>query len=235
MIHLRTCADDTLSLNPGLKQKIIDMTLEKVFEYRETCKNDMNKQIDIQKFFVNTKHPEFKRYYNLITGVKIPAAVAADTPAAPPTPAPGGEEEFHDADGEPFDLEIEDTDKTMKWIKERATAFCNFQKDTGDNTLAVPIEGKSRKDFFLELVLACMLILETTLCHTALKLIMYHLVHSVVEYHQNHDLYVQLLEHNETKIEQYLEIDPQKKEKLDILMQQRESCMEVLKVLRDSD
>jgi dynamin 1-like protein len=235
-IYLRKCADDSLSLNPNLKQKIVDMTMEKVFEYRETCKNDMNKQIDIQKYFVNTSHPEFKRYHNLITGIKVAIPdPAAPIPAPVTSPVGTGEEVFHDADAEPEDLETEDADKTVKWIKERATAFCHFQRDTGDKTLAVPIEAKSRKDFFLELVLAYMLILETSLCHTALKLIMFHLNHNVVEYHENHDLYVQLLENNETKIEQYLEIDPQKKEKLDVLMQQQESCVEVLKVLRDSD
>jgi len=232
-IHLRACADETLSLNPMLKQKIVDMTLEKVFEFREICKADMNKQIDIQKFYINVKHPEFNRYHNLINGVRVPATDAVADAAAPTsTTAAGGEEEFHDADE---DLANEDSDQTMKWIKERATAFCHFQKGTGEKTLTVPIEGKSRKDFFLELVLAYMLILETSLCHTVMKLIMYHLVHSVVDYHENHDLYVQLLEQNETKIEQYLEIDPQKKEKLDVLMQQRDSCVEVLKVLRDSD
>ena len=224
--YMRKCAEETLSPVPNLKQKVLDNTTEKVFQFRDLCKDDMNRHIDVQKSFVNTGHPEFRRYYNLINGLKNELVTG---------------EVFHDAStGEenklPFLFDDEHSDKNIKWVKERANAFCFFQKDVGEiDILAVPIAIDKRKDFFLELVLAYMLILETSLCHSGLQLVMYHLIENVVQYHDNHDLYAVILDNNESEIEEYLEIDAYKQEKLDSLLQNQESCKEILKVLRDAN
>ena len=99
----------------------------------------------------------------------------------------------------------------------------------------VPFERKSRREFFLEIVLAYMLILETILYDTGVKLIMYHLVHNVITFHERADMYVELVENTPEKIDSLLEIDEFKREKLESLLEQRKSCIDVLQVLRESN
>lgn len=239
--YLRKCADDTLSLVPNLKQKIIEMSSEKVSEFRELCKEDMNRNIDIQKTFINYGHPEFQRYENLLKGK---STIKFDTDSHKEQ-----DEEFKDAEnGEEngkdeiegrehyYTFDEDDSDKNIKWIKQKANAFIHFQKDiVNKRKLGVPFDTKSRKDFFLEIVLAYMLILETILYDTGIKLIMYHLVHNVINFHQGPDMFVALIENTGEKINEFLQIDEYKREKLENLLEQRESYHDVLKVLRDSD
>ena len=101
--------------------------------------------------------------------------------------------------------------------------------------IGVPFEAKSRREFFLEIVLAYMLILETILYDTGVKLIMYHLVHNIIIFHEGADIYVELAENTSEKIDSLLEIDEYKREKLESLLEERESCIDVLHVLRESN
>ena len=87
----------------------------------------------------------------------------------------------------------------------------------------------------MEIVLAYMLILETILHDAGVKLIMYHLVHNVMSYHEGAELYVELVENASEKIDSLLEIDECKQDKLESLLEQRENCIDVLQVLRESN
>ena len=127
--YLRKCAEETLTLVPNLKQKVMEMASDKVVQLREMCKEDMNRNIDIQKHFINYGHPEFQRYENLLRGkgeMKMEQLEkdTADTEDDVNNNIPEHHYQFGD----------EDTNQTIKWIKERANAFIHFQKDIADRS-----------------------------------------------------------------------------------------------------
>ena len=125
--YLRKCAEETLALVPNLQQKVIEMASDKVVQLREMCKEDINRNIDIQKHFINYGHPGFQRYENLLRsqgkiGLNQLQRDTADTE----------DDENNYIPGQHYQFDDEDTNQTMKWIKERANAFTHFQKDTPD-------------------------------------------------------------------------------------------------------
>ena len=127
--YLRKCAEETLTLVPNLKQNVMEMASDKVVQLREMCKEDMNRNIDIQKHFINYGHPEFQRYENLLRGkgeMKMEQLEkdTADTEDDVNNNIPEHHYQFGD----------EDTNQTIKWIKERANAFIHFQKDIADRS-----------------------------------------------------------------------------------------------------
>ena len=127
--YLRKCAEETLTLVPNLKQKVMEMASDKVVQLREMCKEDMNRNIDIQKHFINYGHPEFQRYENLLRGkgeMKM-EQLERDT-------ADTEDDENNNIPEHHYQFGDEDTNQTIKWIKERANAFIHFQKDIADRS-----------------------------------------------------------------------------------------------------
>ena len=127
--YLRECAEETLTLVPNLKQKVIEMASDKVVQLREMCKVDMNRNIDIQKHFINYGHPEFQRYENLLRGkgTMEMEQLQKDT-------ADTEDDENNNMPEHHYQFDDDDTNRTMKWIKERANAFIHFQKDIADKS-----------------------------------------------------------------------------------------------------
>ena len=127
--YLRECAEEALALVPNLKQKVIEMVSDKVVQLREICKEDINRNIDIQKHFINYGHPEFKRYENLLRrkgkmGMEQLQKDTADTK----------DDENNNMPEQHYQFDDEDQSQEMKWIKERANAFTHFQKDIPDRS-----------------------------------------------------------------------------------------------------
>ena len=44
--------------------------LKKVDDFRRSCAEDMKRQIEVQKTYINSSHPDFERYQKLIIGKK---------------------------------------------------------------------------------------------------------------------------------------------------------------------
>ena len=137
--YLRECAEETLTLVPNLKQKVIEMASDKVIQLREMCKEDMNRNIDIQKHFINYGHPEFQRYENLLRGKGTMEMEQLQKDATN-----SEDDENNNLPEQYCQFDDEDTNQTIKWIKERANAFIHFQKDVADKSKL----GKGNTDHF---------------------------------------------------------------------------------------
>ena len=137
--YLRECAEETLTLVPNLKQKVIEMASDKVIQLREMCKEDMNRNIDIQKHFINYGHPEFQRYENLLRGKGTVEMEQLQKDATN-----SEDDENNNLPEQYCQFDDEDTNQTIKWIKERANAFIHFQKDVADKSKL----GKGNTDHF---------------------------------------------------------------------------------------
>ena len=137
--YLRECAEETLTLVPSLKQKVIEMASDKVIQLREMCKEDMNRNIDIQKHFINYGHPEFQRYENLLRGKGTMEMEQLQKDATN-----SEDDENNNLPEQYCQFDDEDTNQTIKWIKERANAFIHFQKDVADKSKL----GKGNTDHF---------------------------------------------------------------------------------------
>ena len=137
--YLRECAEETLTLVPNLKQKVIEMASDKVIQLREMCKEDMNRNINIQKHFINYGHPEFQRYENLLRGKGTMEMEQLQKDATN-----SEDDENNNLPEQYCQFDDEDTNQTIKWIKERANAFIHFQKDVADKSKL----GKGNTDHF---------------------------------------------------------------------------------------
>ncbi len=66
--------------------------MKKVDEFRESCLDDIKRQIEVQKIFINSSHPDFDHYKRMITGSKNKADNPEDDGAEDEGDRSGGDD-----------------------------------------------------------------------------------------------------------------------------------------------
>ena len=66
--------------------------MKKVDEFRESCLDDIKRQIEVQKTYINSSHPDFDHYKRMITGSKASGATQEDDEAEDEADRNGGDD-----------------------------------------------------------------------------------------------------------------------------------------------